>query len=50
MPPGFMNATTAPPRFAGCVATYCASAITSPSVVSPYGDAARGQVALDAGR
>src|SRR3982751_547001 len=41
MPPGFMNATTAPPSAAGCVAVSCPSAITSPSVSSPNGELAR---------
>src|SRR5665647_1543710 len=35
MPPGFMNATTAEPLFAGLVDASWASAITSPSVDSP---------------
>ena len=34
MPPGFMNATTAPPKSVGDVDASCASAITSPSVDS----------------
>src|SRR6266516_274385 len=41
MPPGFMNASCAPPRAAVFVASYCASAITSPRVDSPSGEAVR---------
>src|SRR6266508_442772 len=36
MPPGFMNASWAPPRLSGLVAVSWASAITSPRVDSPY--------------
>src|SRR3954454_19282554 len=35
MPPGFMNASCAPPRDGSLVDWYCASAMTSPSVSSP---------------
>ncbi len=35
MPPGFMNATTAPPKSVGEVEASWASAITSPSADSP---------------
>ena len=41
MPPGFMNASWAPPSPASWVATYWASAITSPSADSPNGDPVR---------
>src|SRR3954447_3936013 len=37
MPPGFMKATTAPPLLAGLADASCASAITSPSALSPAG-------------
>src|ERR671923_1287968 len=47
MPPGFMNATTAPPKSVGAVAASCASAITSPSAVSPDSPGATSRVISD---
>jgi hypothetical protein len=35
IPPGFMKTTTAPPKSVGDVEASCASAMTSPSAVSP---------------
>ena len=45
MPPGFMNATTAPPKCVGAVATSCASAIE----VAERRLAGRGRHAADVG-
>ena len=44
MPPGFMNATFAPPKSVGDVAASWASAIASPSVVSPWFERVRSAV------
>ena len=41
IPPGFMNATTAPPKSVGAVEASCASAMTSPSAVSWANDVVR---------
>ena len=41
MPPGFMNATTDPPKSVGAVVASWASAMTSPSGCSPAGDGVR---------
>ena len=47
MPPGFMNATCAPPSSAGAVAASWLSAMTSPSADSPAAFGVAGDVGRD---